>query len=135
MGSARAQGYQVAFSGLRRRSSQADYTIDFLWGLRDRLATTFYEEGNPLGNDQYGAELEKNRYKIDDAVFGAFENYIRELEDLRDGLRSSARNYQDAEGYGDPGGYGGYGGTQDGPDVSLNDVAGVDDDPAYPQGG
>lgn len=135
MGSARAQGYMVSFSGLRRRSSQADSTITFLWGLRNRLTGTFLYEGNPLGDDQYGAELEKNRYKIEDAVFGAFDSYIRELEYLRDGLRDSGRNYQDAEGFGDPGYVdpGGYEGSQDIPDVPLNDVAGAD--PPYRQGG
>ncbi|MFD1933116.1 MULTISPECIES: hypothetical protein [Nonomuraea] len=161
MGSARAQGYEAVFSGLRTRSSQADYTVNFLWGLRDRLNATFYQEGNPLGNDQYGAELEKNRYTIEDAVFGAFDNYIREMEDLRDGLRGNTRNYQDAEGYGDSGygdsgygdpgygdsgygdsGYGdpgyenpgGYGGTQDLPDVSLDNLGSANGDPAPPQG-
>ncbi|MER5426614.1 hypothetical protein [Streptosporangium roseum] len=135
MDSARAQGYQASFSGLRRRSSQADFTTTFLWDLRDRLADTFYQEGNPLGDDQYGVELERNRYKIEDSVFGAFDSYIQGLQYLRDGLGDNARNYQDAEDIWDPG-YevpGGYEGTQDIPDVSLNDVAGAD--PPYPQGG
>lgn len=132
MGSDQAQEYLAVFAGLRRRSSQADQTVDDLWNLRRWLTHTFTQEGNPLGNDQYGAELEKNRYKIEHAVFRAFDNYIQEMEYLRDGLLENARNYQDAEGYGadDPGGYEG---TQDLPDVSLNDVTGAD--PGYPQGG
>ncbi|MGI5490325.1 hypothetical protein [Microtetraspora malaysiensis] len=156
MGSARAEGYLAVFSGLRTRSSQAAASVDFAWELRDRLSATFDQEGNPLGGDQYGAELEKNRFMIEDGIFSAFGDYIRELEYLRDGLRDNARNYQDAEGNGDSGydtgGYGdpayegpppgyweqdpgGLGGTQDVPDLSLNSETGAGDVPAYPQGG
>lgn len=55
-------------------------------------------EGNPLGSDQYGQELEKNRHKIENGVFGAFDAYVAEMEHLRDGLRDNARNYEGAEG-------------------------------------
>ncbi|MEU1725227.1 hypothetical protein [Nonomuraea sp. NPDC005692] len=104
MSDARGQGYKAVFSGLRQRSAQADSSADALWDLRTALGTVFYREGNPLGDDQYGIELEKNRYRIEDGIFTAFDAYIQAVEDVRDGLRDNARNYEDAEGYGDPGG-------------------------------
>ncbi|MFI6920990.1 hypothetical protein ACIBIZ_13630 [Nonomuraea spiralis] len=116
MGDTRAGGYLAVFSGLRSRSAQLDDSVERAWELKDRLSAVFAREGNPLGDDQYGAELEKNQWIIENGILVAFDEYIAELEDLRDGLRASATNYQDAEGYGDPG-------------------YGTGDDPAYPRGG
>ncbi|MFC5813893.1 hypothetical protein [Nonomuraea harbinensis] len=123
MGSAAPQGYQAVFEGLRTRSRQAGSSAQHLWELHDALSRTFYEEGNPLGDDQYGAELEKNRVKIETAVLGAFTDYIYEVEYLRDGLRDNSRVYEEAE---DPWGPGGV------PDLSMDDSA--YDDPAHRQG-
>ncbi|MEU1392251.1 MULTISPECIES: hypothetical protein [unclassified Nonomuraea] len=136
------QGYKAVFSGLRQRSAQADSSLTALWSLRDVLQAAFYREGNPLGDDHYGAELEKNRYKIEDAVIGAFDRYYKALADIRDGLRDSARNYEDAEGYGDPGGddpgYPGSGGEGapypplDGQVPPRGDMPAQGDDPSLP---
>ncbi|MFF0868963.1 hypothetical protein ACFYUV_44910 [Nonomuraea sp. NPDC003560] len=104
MSDLRGQGYQAVFSGLRQRSTQAGSSADALWDIRDVLSAVFYREGNPLGDDQYGMELEKNQYKIEEGVFAAFDGYIRAVETVQDGLWGNARNYEDAEGYGDPGG-------------------------------
>ncbi|MER7361345.1 hypothetical protein [Nonomuraea wenchangensis] len=126
MASPSQQGYRAVFSGLRTRSSKADASLDALIELHDHLSGVFYREGNPLGRDQYGEELAKNRFKVEDAVFGAFRNHLDELEYLRDGLRDNARNYEDAEGYGETG-------DLSGPDVPrLGDPSG--DDPSYPEG-
>ncbi|QYC38088.1 hypothetical protein Nocox_02275 [Nonomuraea coxensis DSM 45129] len=103
MGSPPQHGYHAVFSGLRSRSARADYTVDLLHDLRERLSRTFTVEGNPLGRDQYGEALAKERYKIEDAVFNAFWAHIDEMERLRDGLRGNARNYEDAEDHGNPG--------------------------------
>ncbi|MGW4407472.1 hypothetical protein ACWEJ6_25855 [Nonomuraea sp. NPDC004702] len=98
MSDTRGQGYKAVFSGLRQRSAQADASADALWDLRTALGTVFYREGNPLGDDHYGRELENNRYRIEDGIFTAFDAYIQAVEDVRDGLRGNARNYEDAEG-------------------------------------
>ncbi|MCK2214693.1 hypothetical protein MF672_012940 [Actinomadura sp. ATCC 31491] len=139
MGDPRSQGYQAVFGGLRTRSSQAHDYATLLFNLRSRLDETFAEVGNPLGDDHYGAELEKKRYKIEDGVFDAFTTYIWQVEDMRDGLRDNSRNYEDAEGYTRDDGYDGYdgygsSGTEDLPDTSLNDLPSDPTDPAYPQG-
>ncbi|MEV4291138.1 hypothetical protein AB0K40_37000 [Nonomuraea bangladeshensis] len=116
------QGYRAVFSGLRTRSSQADASLDVLIEIRNYLSDTFYREGNPLGRDQYGEELAKNRFKVEDAVFGAFDTHLDELEYLRDGLRDNARNYEDAEGYGETG------------DLSSPDAPSFGDLPSYSEG-
>ncbi|MEV4373298.1 hypothetical protein AB0J71_39955 [Nonomuraea sp. NPDC049637] len=124
MSDTRGQGYQAVFSGLRQRSAQAGSSVNALWDIRDVLSAALYREGNPLGDDQYGVELEKNRYKIEDRIFAAFDGYISGLEAVQDGLWGNARNYEDAEGYGDPGGEDpGYPspGDQGLPDPSLDD--------------
>ncbi|MEW9553848.1 hypothetical protein [Nonomuraea sp. NPDC050783] len=139
MGSPRSRGYQAVFSGLRTRSSQAASDVDFLYELRSSLRGTLLREGNPLGNDQYGAELQKNRDRIELAVMDAFSAYIHKVERLSGGLWDNARNYEDAEDYGYGDGYGagddGYWyseGTGTRPDTSLNDLSSGSGDPAFP---
>ncbi|MEU4515620.1 hypothetical protein AB0G05_39520 [Nonomuraea wenchangensis] len=119
MASPSQQGYRAVFSGLRTRSSQVDASIDVLVETRNELLSAFYREGNPLGRDQYGEELAKNRFKIESAVLGAFDTHIDEFAYLRDGLRDNARNYEDAEDYGETG------------DLSSPDAPSFGDPPSY----
>ncbi|MFI7704583.1 hypothetical protein [Nonomuraea sp. NPDC049480] len=97
MGSGGSGGYQVAWQGLRKRSARAGDDVDFLVEQRDILMRTFEAEGNPLGKDQYGVELERNLPKVKQQVFDAFDVYIDEMEYLRDGLSGNARYYEEAE--------------------------------------
>ncbi|MGW2222083.1 hypothetical protein ACWCSD_44450 [Nonomuraea sp. NPDC001684] len=98
MSDTRGQGYKAVFSGLRQRSAQADASATALRDLYSALGAVFYREGNPLGDDHYGRELEKNQYRIESTVLLAFDAYIQAVENVRDGLRGNARNYEDAEG-------------------------------------
>jgi hypothetical protein len=90
-------GYTAVFGGLRSRAAKADSSTWELEEQRVWLRDMFSAEGNPLGKDQYGAQLEKNLPKITQAVFGAFDVYIDEMAAIRDGLRENGRNYENAE--------------------------------------
>ncbi|GAA4959221.1 hypothetical protein HD597_005429 [Nonomuraea thailandensis] len=97
MGSGRAGGYHVAWQALRAGSTRAEGNVDYLVEERDFLLNVFDREGNPLGQDQYGLELERKLPGIRESVFGSFDSYIEEMEYLGDGLSGNARNYEDAE--------------------------------------
>ncbi|WP_433244254.1 hypothetical protein ACQPYK_41315 [Streptosporangium sp. CA-135522] len=88
-------GYQSDPSGLRHRAWQVHLTEEFVRGLYIELGDVFREEGRPLGNDQYGAELEKNLPRIEYGIFGAFSRYIDEIETTRQNLIQNARVYEE----------------------------------------
>ncbi|WP_327087371.1 hypothetical protein OIE66_34345 [Nonomuraea sp. NBC_01738] len=97
MADLRAGGYRAVFGGLRTRSAQAGSSVDDLWEIHDRLAAAFAREGNPLGDDQYGAALEKVRGSLNGDVLSGFTAYIGVVQGIRDGLRDGAGHYQGAE--------------------------------------
>lgn len=65
---------------------------------RDTLRAAFDRDRRTLGDDQYGAELEKQLPEIENGIFDAFHAYLDALGDSADGLRVSARNYKQADG-------------------------------------
>ncbi|MER7505120.1 hypothetical protein AB0L05_32345 [Nonomuraea pusilla] len=67
--------------------------------LRD-VREAFAAAGRPMGDDQYGAEMEKRYPVMCEGVIGAFVAYIEELEGVGEGLRVTAATYRAAE---DPG--------------------------------
>ncbi|MFE3453948.1 hypothetical protein ACFXJ8_33985 [Nonomuraea sp. NPDC059194] len=105
-------GYSVRTSGLRTRASYAEGDADTLWWEKRLLLEVFMTEGNPLGDDQYGAELEKKLPKLQGEIMDAFTACINEAEGIRDGLHGNARTYDSAEpGYGDGQGWSGESGS------------------------
>ncbi|WP_336207224.1 hypothetical protein [Nonomuraea sp. LPB2021202275-12-8] len=57
----------------------------------------FAVAGRPMGDDQYGAEMEKRYPVMRDGVIDAFGAYIDELEGVGADLHVTAANYQAAE--------------------------------------
>ncbi|GGO76966.1 hypothetical protein [Nonomuraea cavernae] len=90
-------GYHVSLEGLQRRTARARDQADVWVAEREALREVFMREGNPLGNDQYGAALEKRLPVINEGVFGAFDAVIGELESVAERLRLSTVTYSAAE--------------------------------------
>lgn len=67
--------------------------------LRD-VQEAFARAGRPMGDDQYGAEMEKKYPVMRDGVIAAFQSYVDELEGVGGGLRVTAAAYEAVE---DPG--------------------------------
>ncbi|GAB2449677.1 hypothetical protein [Streptosporangium sandarakinum] len=97
---ASGDGYYAEWADLRREALQYGEERDFLRERRDELWQTFLRESPPLGNDQYGAELEKRLPGIRDALFAAFDAYIDEVGGVQERLRVNAVTYEGAEGAG-----------------------------------
>ncbi|MGV9772976.1 hypothetical protein [Streptosporangium sp. NPDC003464] len=91
-------GYYAAPEEIRlRRAGQFGDERDHVEEQRAALEQVFLREGMPLGDDQYGAELEKNLPKIKDSIFGAFKAYTDELESVRVRLITGAGGYRSAD--------------------------------------
>ncbi|MGI5267782.1 hypothetical protein ACQEUU_01370 [Nonomuraea sp. CA-218870] len=97
MGNSRLQGYHAVFQELRTRAARADSDAERLRELQRDLMRVFDEVGNPLGDDQYGAALHGGHHKRRQDLRDAFTSCVREVEQLRDGLRENAKNYENAE--------------------------------------
>ncbi|MFB4271506.1 hypothetical protein [Nonomuraea sp. GTA35] len=97
MASGKENGYQVAWQSLRKGSARADDRLDLVEEQYSLVNVAFLTEGNPLGDDQYGAELERRLPKLEDDIYRAFDDYLYELRYMRDGLQDNARTYEDAE--------------------------------------
>ncbi|NUW30232.1 hypothetical protein HTZ77_02135 [Nonomuraea sp. SMC257] len=91
-----SDGYDASASGIRRRAEEAREEADHARALRDELLGVFAREGRPMGDDMYGAELDKSFPKRRDAVIEEFHAYIAELEGTHEGMRTSAKNYDTA---------------------------------------
>jgi hypothetical protein len=90
-------GYYAALTGIRRRAQDFAEQRDHIEGERAALEQVFLQEGRPLGDDQYGAELERNLPTIKESILDAFTAYVDELESVRGRLAASADGYQAAE--------------------------------------
>ncbi|MFC4122897.1 hypothetical protein [Nonomuraea zeae] len=90
-------GFHARHSALRRSSGGYADDAEQVRDWRAELRAVFDDEGNPLGDDQYGAELAKRLPQLAGDVFGAFDAYIAELESAKTGLGGSATNYGAAE--------------------------------------
>ncbi|WP_067172419.1 hypothetical protein [Microtetraspora niveoalba] len=95
-------GYYARWTDLQRQAQVVGEERDFLREVCRALDAVFQREGNPLGDDQYGAELRKNLPQMKKGVFDAFEAYIAEVESVRERLKANAANYAEAERAGDP---------------------------------
>jgi hypothetical protein len=93
----RSGGYQAERAGLLRRARAFADERDRMAAECAALEEVFLREGRPLGDDQYGAELERNLPKLKESVFGGFRAYIDELEGVRKGLIANADGYRAAE--------------------------------------
>ncbi|WP_336206949.1 hypothetical protein [Nonomuraea sp. LPB2021202275-12-8] len=84
-------------SGLRSRAGHADGDAETMLRQRNTLRDEFLFEGNPLGHDQYGAELAKRLPQIRDGIMDAFDACVTEAEGIRDRLGENAWTYDTAE--------------------------------------
>ncbi|GAA2320292.1 hypothetical protein GCM10010149_86460 [Nonomuraea roseoviolacea subsp. roseoviolacea] len=91
-----SDGYDASASGIRRRAEKAHEEAAYARALRDELAGVFAREGRPMGDDLYGAELDKSFPKRRDAILEEFHSYIAELEATHEGMRTSAKHYDTA---------------------------------------
>lgn len=89
-------GYYAEWAGLRRRARYYGDERDFLREEYAALSEAFLREGRPLGDDQYGAELEKNLPRVRQGIFDAFNAYIEEIGDVQERLRANAAVYEAA---------------------------------------
>ncbi|MDA0632356.1 hypothetical protein OUY22_02935 [Nonomuraea sp. MCN248] len=97
MGDISFEGYHAVFQDLRARAARADSEAERLREVQRDLMRVFDEVGNPLGDDQYGAALHGGHHKRQQGLRDAFTSCIREVEQLRDGLRENVKNYENAE--------------------------------------
>lgn len=97
-------GYSVERSALDRRAVIAGEQRDNVLQARKVLRAAFDRDRRTLGNDQYGAELEKQLPEIEAGIFDAFDVCIYGQDERAAGLRASAGGYGEAD---DPGGSGG----------------------------
>ncbi|MFD1939818.1 hypothetical protein ACFSKW_51020 [Nonomuraea mangrovi] len=94
---ANPSGFTVRTSGLRARASYADGEADTLWWEKRALLDVFMIEGNPLGKDQYGIELERKLSTIQDGIMDAFDACVTEAEGIRDKLADTGSTYDSVE--------------------------------------
>lgn len=90
-------GYSAQWSQIRRGAETAKEEAEHVRKVRDELRDVFIAEGRPMGDDQYGAEFEKSFPLRTKDVFKGFEDYIDELEGVRDGMHVNANTYEIAE--------------------------------------
>ncbi|MCC5578079.1 hypothetical protein IMZ11_20845 [Microtetraspora sp. AC03309] len=102
MTTAGGSGYYVRWVELQRQAQVVDEERDFLGEVRAALNEAFQREGNPLGDDQYGAQFQKNLTEMKTGIFDAFDAYIGEVGSVSERLRENAANYERAEQANDP---------------------------------
>ena len=90
-------GYQAEFQGIRRHGQEATREAERIRGVLHNVREAFATAGRPMGDDQYGAEMEKKYPVMRDNVMKAFEAYIDELDGTGEGLQINARTYESAE--------------------------------------
>ncbi|MEV0619963.1 hypothetical protein AB0I81_42060 [Nonomuraea sp. NPDC050404] len=92
-----SSGYNVRRPALDRTGARYGEDADQVTRWRDELKAVFEQEGNPLGDDQYGAALSGQMTQLNNELFDAFDAYIAELEGVRTGLKGSDGAYGAAE--------------------------------------
>ncbi|MEV0148068.1 hypothetical protein AB0H64_24130 [Nonomuraea sp. NPDC050733] len=88
-----SDGYDASASGIHRRAEEVREEAEYASALRDELFGAFAREGRPMGNDVYGAELDKSFPGLRDAIFNEFDAYIGELGHTHEDMRTSAKHY------------------------------------------
>ncbi|MCG5220955.1 hypothetical protein [Streptosporangium sp. KLBMP 9127] len=84
-------------TALVRESKVVGGRRDNVTSARDTLRAAFDRDRRALGDDEYGAELEKKMPGIEAGIFNALQAYIDDLDGLATGLRVSAARYEQAE--------------------------------------
>ncbi|MEV0197611.1 hypothetical protein [Nonomuraea sp. NPDC050691] len=92
-----SDGYRASGSGIRRRAEAAREEAEYARGLRDELRAAFEREGRPMGDDIYGAELNKTFPGLREAIYREFDGYIGELDGTHQDMRTSADHYGTAD--------------------------------------
>ncbi|MEU8145366.1 hypothetical protein [Nonomuraea sp. NPDC048901] len=90
-------GYSAHWAKIRHGAEMAREEADHVREVREELRQVFVAEGRPMGDDQYGAEFEKTFPNRTKAIFKGFDDYIDELEGVRDGMHVNANTYEAAE--------------------------------------
>ncbi|MEV7908413.1 hypothetical protein, partial [Streptomyces anulatus] len=70
---------------------------EYAASVRDELRALFAAQGNPLGDDQYGAQLAETFPTQKRTMFDLFAAYIDDLHRIADGLVDSAGTYEVAD--------------------------------------
>ncbi|GAA3709327.1 hypothetical protein GCM10022224_088590 [Nonomuraea antimicrobica] len=92
------EGYTAAWDRIRQqRGGQAADEAAFVEGVRDTVREAFAVAGRPMGDDQYGAELEKRFPQMKAQILAAFDAYVEELDGLHTGLRKAGAHYEAAD--------------------------------------
>ncbi|NRQ40622.1 hypothetical protein HII36_53765 [Nonomuraea sp. NN258] len=98
MGQEGTDGYYAEFAGLKRGGEDARAEAEHVAEVyRELLAAFAAAPANPLGQDQYAAELAKTYPAQRDSIFKVFEAYVDDLDGVRDGLVNGAKLYESAE--------------------------------------
>ncbi|MFD8556661.1 hypothetical protein ACWDOR_20055 [Streptosporangium canum] len=92
-----ADGYYTDWTVMRSGARDAHEKAEYVAVVRDELQAVFTAEGNPLGGDQYGAELAKTFPAQKETIFDLFRSYVDDLDGIRDGLVNGAKMYEIAE--------------------------------------
>ncbi|MER6946350.1 hypothetical protein ABT294_20180 [Nonomuraea sp. NPDC000554] len=90
-------GYTARWSGIRQRAQDAAEEAEHVRMIRDEVRDAFARAGRPMGDDQYGAQLEQSFPYRKAEIMAHFEGYLDDLEGVHDRLHDGARTYRDAE--------------------------------------
>lgn len=90
-------GYYANWTGMRRGGEDARAEAGYIAGVRDRLRAALDAVHDPMGSDQYGAELAKVYPSRKKEIYDLFASYIDDLDGVSDGLVNGAKVYESAE--------------------------------------
>jgi hypothetical protein len=93
-------GYTARPEGIRRHARVSAGEAEQVRAVLRDVREAFARAGRPMGDDQYGAEMEKKYPVMRDGVIAAILAYADELEGVGGGLRVTAATYEAVE---DPG--------------------------------
>ncbi|MEU8105777.1 hypothetical protein AB0C18_18855 [Nonomuraea muscovyensis] len=93
-------GYSARTQGIRQHGRASAGEAEHVRAVLRDVQEAFARAGRPMGDDQYGAEMEKRYPVMLDGVIAALHAYIDELEGVGGGLHVTAATYEAAEGSG-----------------------------------
>ncbi|MFI7444806.1 hypothetical protein [Nonomuraea indica] len=93
-------GYTARTEGIRQHGRASAGEAEHVRTVLRDVQEAFARAGRPMGDDQYGAEMEKRYPVLRDQVITAFHAYIDELEGVGGNLHVTAATYDAAEGAG-----------------------------------
>ncbi|WP_406319031.1 hypothetical protein OHA77_17020 [Streptosporangium sp. NBC_01639] len=90
-------GYSAQPRKIQQHGRAAAEEVERIHGVLRDVREAFVAAGRPMGDDQYGAEMEKSYPVMRDDIFNAFNAYLDELDGVGEGLHVTGATYRAAE--------------------------------------